>query len=255
MPILTVVTIHLDEFDELFRTFQSLRSILGTNTVQWIVIDGGSELRDVDSEVLEQLKSLADHFISEPDDGIYDAMNKGTRHAKGEYVLYLNAGDELHPKFSLADLGSELEKNRPEMIWGTCFERFQNRTLVKVKNRSPKLAWYGMPVNHQNVLFRLDTLGREPYRVKYRYLADYDLIGRIMKRGGGVFRTPMPIAIFRRGGVSSRNFVETMKEEEVLRCLHFGVNRKMSCGLRYLKQFNSKVGSIPAVRRLMRRWV
>ena len=141
------------------------------------------------------------------------------------------------------------------MIWGTCHERFPDGTLVRLKTRSPKLAWYGIPVNHQNVLFRRDLLGDGPYDLRYRYHADYDLIGRMLQRGAQVHRSELPIAIFQRGGISSRNFSETMREEEKLRQRHFGVSPVLSRAITLLKKFNRSLGSIPALRRAMRRWV
>ena len=110
MPILTVITVHLDDFDGLLRTCQSLRTTLSTKNVEWIVIDGGSVTHSKEQNLASDLaKSCATHYLSEPDDGIYDAMNKGTQLASGAYVLYLNAGDELHPKFSSINFTSQLE--------------------------------------------------------------------------------------------------------------------------------------------------
>jgi len=161
----------------------------------------------------------------------------------------------LHPDFSLDAIEAELGDRNPEMVWGTCFERFPDGSLVKLKNRSPRLAWYGVPVNHQNVLFRRDTLGDSPYDVRYRYCADYDLISRLLNQGIDVHRTSLPIAIFERGGTGSRNFIENMKEEELLRTQHYGVNKYASSGISYLKRLNRQLGSVPAIRRLLRKWV
>jgi putative colanic acid biosynthesis glycosyltransferase len=256
MMALSVVTVHLNDFEGLEKTYRSIKKILQSPEIIWIFIDGGSQLiTPQQKDVMDRVSNLAALFVSQPDNGIYDAMNKGTRLAQGGYVLYLNAGDELHPDFSSERIEAELGKSRPAMIWGTCFERFADGSLVKVKNRSPRLAWYGIPVNHQNVLFRRDTLGSTPYNETYRYCADYDLISRLLKQDGDVYRTAMPLAIYQRGGLSSINFLETMAEEESLRTLHFGLNRHCSKGISYLKRVNSKLGSIPAVRRLLRKWI
>ncbi len=247
---------HLDDFGGLRATYSSLRQALRKFNISWLVIDGGSKVHSDDADTLfRNIRADTTYFISEPDRGIYDGMNKGTRHAVGDYVLYLNAGDELNPAFSPADLETELGDDRPEMIWGRCFERFPDGTLVKLKNRSPALAWYGMPVNHQNVLFRRDTLGTKPYREEYVYCADYDLVSRLMTSGSAVFRTTIPIAIFKRGGASTTHFMQAMAEEEALRSLHFGVNSTMSRGLTYVKWVNKKLGSFRIVRRLLRKWV
>ena len=154
----------------------------------------------------------------------------------------------------MSELEVELGTDRPEMIWGTCYERFATGTLVRTKTRSPRLAWYGIPVNHQSVLFRRDVLGEKPYSECYTYCADYDLICRLLKRGS-VHRTAMPFVTYERGGVSSRNFKDTMAEEEFLRSEHFGLSPRVSMAITSLKKINAKIGSLPAIRRLMRRWV
>jgi putative colanic acid biosynthesis glycosyltransferase len=182
-------------------------------------------------------------------------MNKGTAQSSDGYLLYLNAGDELHPLFDWNALLAQIEQTRPAMIWGTCHERFADGTLVKVHNRSPALAWYGMPVNHQNVLFRREGLREPPYDTSYRICADYDLVSRILKSGGEIYRTHMPIAIFQRGGTNSTDFESTMHEEEQLRVVHHGVPRTMSHLISQLKAFNARIGQQPAIRRVLRRWV
>ena len=252
---LDIVTVHLSDFDGLKRTFASLESMLARRQFRWIVIDGGSVAATTEQAALMRTVSQrAACFLSEDDNGIYDAMNKGTSLADADYVLYLNAGDELHKGFSLSELEAELGSDKPEMIWGTCYERFPAGALVRTKTRSPQLAWYGIPVNHQNVLFRRDVLGEKPYSENYKYCADYDLICRLLKRGH-VYRTAMPFVTYERGGVSARNFADTMAEEELLRSEHFGLSPRVSMAITCLKKINAKIGSLPAIRRLMRRWI
>jgi putative colanic acid biosynthesis glycosyltransferase len=253
---LDIITVHLDDFENIDRTLRSLEPALMDTAISWLVIDGGSSPdSSQQSKIMGRVTENATQFISESDSGIYNAMNTGTQLARGDYAIYLNAGDELHPEFSLDKITAELNESWPAMIWGTCFERFPDNSVVKVKNRSPKLAWYGIPVNHQNVMFRRDLLGSAPYNEKYRICADYDLICRLLKHDKAVLRTTIPIAIYQRGGLSSINFSETMAEEESLRTLHFGLNTHLSRGITYLKRVNRRLGSIPALRRILRKWV
>lgn len=254
--MLSIITVHLDAPECLTRTKDSLAVAAQDEYTEWLVIDGGSGVfKEGAGGHGELIRSLATKFITEPDNGIYDAMNKGTRLARGDYVLYLNAGDELHPDFSRQQIEMELAEQNPGMIWGTCHERFPNGRIVRVKNRSPRLAWYGIPVNHQNVLFRRDLLGKRPYDVDLQYCADYDLIGRLMNQGCTVHRTATPISIFHRGGTSAQNFRQTIREEETLRSRHFGVSPFLSRLVTHLKIVNSKLGQVSFLRRLMRKWV
>lgn len=253
---LSIVTVHLNDLDGLGITAQSLQSQFEIEDSQWIVIDGGTNPQtSSDSRTFAKVDKVASIFVSEPDNGIYDAMNKGTRAAVGDYVLYLNAGDELHPDFSWPRVAAQIADDEPGMVWGTCHERYLDGRLVKLQNRSPGLAWYGIPVNHQNVLFRRDLLGPGPYDENLVYCADYDLIGRLLRQDCSVLRTDMPVGIFQRGGVSEQNFRETMREEELLRTRHFDVNPVLSRLITHFKIFNSKAGQIPVLRRLLRNWV
>lgn len=256
MITLDIITVHLNDFDGLELTFHSLKTALQRPCVSWLLIDGNSTAASPQQQkIIKRVSPHATQYVSEQDTGTYNAMNKGTRLAHGDYVLYLNAGDELHPEFSMEGIEAELEESRPGMVWGTCHERFPDGSLVKMKNRSPRLAWYGIPVNHQNVLFHNDILGSDPYDESYRYCADYDLISRLLNQNVQIHRTAMPIAIFQRGGASAKNFLATMEEEHSLRIEHFGLNRFVSKGISYLKRFNGKLGSIPAIRRILRKWV
>jgi putative colanic acid biosynthesis glycosyltransferase len=252
----SVITVHLNDFSGLLSTLDSVRNALRDENLRWVVVDGDSAFEDPDDQsVFDDIRALGATLKSESDQGIYDAMNKGTAYCDGDYILYLNAGDQLHPDFSRSRLECELGMDKPAMIWGTCYERFPGGELVRLKNRSPGLAWYGTPVNHQNVLFRRDVLGSKPYDTRYQYCADYDLISRILKSGGSVHRTELPIAIFQRGGASAQNFAATMQEEELLRTEHYGLPRVVSKAITALKKANHRVGSKPAVRRLLRKWV
>lgn len=89
---LSIVTINLNNKDGLKRTIKSVISQNYKN-FEWIVIDGGS--KDGSLEILNDYSLHFDYFISEIDNGIYNAMNKGILHAHGEYLLFLNSGDIL----------------------------------------------------------------------------------------------------------------------------------------------------------------
>ena len=126
---LSIITIHLNDFPGFERTLKSLGPVLGNAHVEWIVIDGGSNLAKDKTGSFMLVRSLAAHFISEPDDGIYDAMNKGTQLASGGYVVYLNSGDELHPDFQFNKLAGALDDGAAGMIWGRYDVRDHNETV------------------------------------------------------------------------------------------------------------------------------
>ena len=133
---LTIITVCLNSEAVIEPT---LRSILRDKPaeLEYIVIDGAST--DAPLDILGRYEQGIDILLSEPDDGIYDAMNKGTRLASGDYVLYLNAGDLLHEAFSLDGVTRSLSEERPDMIWGRSLDREPGGEAYPRKTRSP--AW------------------------------------------------------------------------------------------------------------------
>lgn len=248
-----MVTIHLNELAGLFKTLQSLDPVLGNDTVEWIVVDGGSS-RQAD-DVLAQAQSLADHFISETDGGIYDAMNKGTRTATGDYVLFLNAGDELHPDFKLEALIELAQDSMPEMVWGDCLERYGNGALVRLKTRSPSWAWYCMPVYHPAVFFRRDVLGDHPYDTHYQIAADYELICRLLSQGARAVKLNSPVSIFHRGGLSDVQGKVTRYEENQVRLRYFKVSKFTGNFIQRFKNLNARLARFAWLRGIWRRWI
>ncbi|RLB62984.1 MAG: hypothetical protein DRI90_07840, partial [Deltaproteobacteria bacterium] len=140
--LLSVITVHLDDCDGLGRTLDSLTSLLKSNQVQWLVVDGESDARlESHRAILKSVQDQADVFISEPDGGTYDAMNKGTGEALGEYVLYLNAGDQLHPHFDLPAISAELSEKSPVMLWGSYDESGKPNGAQNIAPRPPAWLW------------------------------------------------------------------------------------------------------------------
>lgn len=92
---LSIITVNLNNRDGLKRPIDSVVSQTFTN-YEWIVIDGGST--DGSRELIEQYSNHFAYWCNEPDKGIYNAMNKGIAHAKGEWLQFLNSGDVLYSK-------------------------------------------------------------------------------------------------------------------------------------------------------------
>jgi putative colanic acid biosynthesis glycosyltransferase len=230
--LLSVITVHLDDFSGLDRTRESLERLRGPQ-VEWIVVDGGSTPgSEADRAYLEHARRDANVFIGGPDAGIYDAMNKGTARANGKYVLYLNAGDTLHPEFDPSGLGS--------------------LALDPRNTRSPAWLRLGMPVSHQAILFRRDALGPAPYREQLVYAGDYELLCRLHTGGARVHLTSWPVCVFDLSGASSANMRDALSEEADIRKRYFRVPAPLNLLLRWARHCNWRLGQLyPGLRR---RW-
>lgn len=252
---ISIITVHLDDFEGLGRTCDSLAAMPAELPFEWIVVDGGSDAAKDHKGVLERVQGCARHFVSEADNGIYDAMNKGSRLASGEYVLFLNAGDELHPDFHNAAVVALADKSDPDMIWGRCLVRYQDGMEKLVKTRSARWAWYCMPAFHPAILFRRSRLTDGPYNTRYQYAADYELVCRLLAAGATVAQLAQPVSIYCRGGISDVEGDAARAEENKIRQQYFRMPAVAGVMIMKFKKMISGRSRMARVLRFMRKWV
>ena len=113
VPLISIITITYNAQDFLERTLKSVRNQTSTD-FEYILIDGGS--KDNTMDLVKSNKELFTVIISEKDEGLYDAMNKGLRNASGEYVWFMNAGDEIAEMDAIEKL-KDLSKSKPDVIY------------------------------------------------------------------------------------------------------------------------------------------
>ncbi len=247
---ISIVTVHLNDFKGLERTLKSLDPMIAYDGIEWIVIDGGSDLERDHKDILSQVRLLSDHLVSESDNGIYDAMNKGTKLASGDYVLYLNAGDELHSNFRYDEYKKAVFNSTPAMVWGRADVRDRSETVYSRKTRNPRWLLYGTAVCHQAVFFRRLVLGLNPYDTGLSIAADYDLICRLYKRGEKIQKLDMHVCVFDLIGKSSTDKRLTIREESTVRIKHFSIPRFFNGLITELKYIIWQIGTlIPSFRR------
>lgn len=211
---LSIVTICYRDLVGLKKTIESLRMQSCHEFEQWIV-DGGSD--DGTVEYLESLNVPWEcNWISERDDGIYDAMNKGTTRASGEYVWYLNSGDVAADRHVVRDLLIELSKPGMEgidLLYGkTYFESGVGRKIVgRPVGASDFLT--SMPVSHPGMIFKRELVKKLGYSTSYRIISDWILVRSIFERGYKSAFVDRILAIFDIQGISSRNHWLDLQEK------------------------------------------
>lgn len=173
----SIVTIVWNNLDGLRRTAESLRG-QQRDLFEWIVVDGGST--DGTLEAFGEFSGLFDHFQSEPDRGLYDAMNKGIAHANGQYVLFLNGDDVLLPGV-LARTEQRLADGRVySLIFGEVALQFSNGRVRHRKVLPPEIhLWHRMPTSHQATFINLAEHRLVPHDLSYRVSSDYYTIAKI----------------------------------------------------------------------------
>ena len=115
-PRFSIITVTYNAEKALEETIQSIISQTYKD-IEYIIVDGGSKDRTL--SIIEKYKSHIAKVVSEPDKGLYDAMNKGLKMATGDYVCFLNAGDSLHEDETVTMMVKSIEKNQfPDVIYG-----------------------------------------------------------------------------------------------------------------------------------------
>ena len=237
----SIITITYNAEKVLQRTLDSVRSQTYRD-MEHLIIDGASTDETVAmAEAYRQRASYDVIIQSEPDRGIYDAMNKGLRLATGDYVVFMNAGDTFHDERTLERvLGgiTELRNSgtpelRPAVIYGdTDIVDSEGRFLRKRHLSVPdRLTWRsfrkGMLVCHQAFYARLDIARDIPYDLQYRHSADVDWCIRVMKeaerRHLPLRRVPGVVADFMDGGNTTQNHRASLKERFTVMRRHYGL--------------------------------
>ncbi|HGY3715016.1 TPA: colanic acid biosynthesis glycosyltransferase WcaE [Citrobacter gillenii] len=210
--MLTIITVAFRNLQGIVKTHASLAHLaqVGDISFEWIVIDGGSA--DGTQAFLENLNG--EHrlrFVSEPDNGIYDAMNKGIALARGRFALFLNSGDILH-----ADAASFIRQLKTQsdkaMVIGDALLDFGDGHKIK---RRAKPGWYiyhSLPASHQAIFFPVSGLHTWHYDLQYNVSSDYALAAQLYKSGYAFKKLSGLVSEFSMGGVSTTNNLELCRD-------------------------------------------
>ena len=179
--------------------------------IEYIVIDGGS--KDGTLDLVSRYIGSISKWVSEPDEGLYSAMNKGLRMANGKYVLFLNAGDIFFDSEVLEKVFSLPEA---DVYYGETMITDSNGKDIGMRRlKAPEvLSWKslinGMLVCHQSFIVKRE-LCRE-YNTSYRIAADYDWMLDCLKKAGTVTNTKLIISKFLDGGINKHNIIKALRE-------------------------------------------
>ena len=229
---ISVITITYNAARTLQRTLDSVLSQTYPH-VEHLIIDGAS--KDDTLRIAEQYQAASPHEViiqSEPDKGLYDAMNKGLQRATGDYVVFLNAGDSFYAPDTLACVVKAIGSQYPAVVYGdTAITDGEGRFLHLRRHRPPQtLTWrsfkQGMLVCHQAFYARLDIARQFPYNLKYRHSADVDWCIRIMKEadrlGLPLVNANAIVANFEEGGDTTQHHRDSLFERFHVMATHYG---------------------------------
>lgn len=211
-PMFSVVSVTRNDCAGLRKTYDSLIAQEGAPSFEWIVIDGAST-----DGTVEFLKSLSPAFpvdwISEPDQGIYDAMNKGQRRSRGDYLLFLNGGDALADESVLCKVAENGVAKGADFIYGDALESTPDGALLYKKARSARRAWWGMFTHHQAMFYRRSSVDGLLYDLRFPIGADYAYTLEALGRARKTVMLPFVICIFEQGGASSQSVSSGLRDQ------------------------------------------
>lgn len=229
---ISIITVTYNAASVLKRTLDSVKA-QSWQQIEHLIIDGAS--KDETISMAETYKAQCPYevvILSEPDKGLYDAMNKGLRLATGDYLVFLNAGDTLHAADTLETIvRSALPL--PGVLYGdTAITDEQGNFLHLRRLRPPKkLSWksfrQGMLVCHQAFYALTDIAKNLPYDPRYRYSADVDWCIRVMKeaqkRQLPLVNTQAILADYQEEGQTTIHHRDSLKERFDVMRRHYGL--------------------------------
>lgn len=203
-PFFSIVTVVRNDISGLKSTLESINSQVNKN-YEWIVIDGASS--DGCVQFLENSEFDYLQWISEPDTGIYQAMNKGIRVLKGKYVVFLNAGDLFANQRILKSVYDKLIENGllADVLIGGATLFMPGGSSIYREPKDISYIWQGLPSNHQATYFKGAILKSTEYDESYRISGDYYLIAKLFKNGISTVTLDEPLVIFRIGDLSFKS--------------------------------------------------
>jgi len=221
-PVLSVITIVYNNVRDIERTMLSVFNQTYPH-IEYIIIDGSST--DGTLGVIHKYKQRITTLISEKDNGIYDAMNKGLSVATGEYVLFMNSGDEIYSSDTVERVLASASD--ADIYYGETEMFDENwRSLGQRRHKAPRrFTWksfrYGMSISHQAIYVR--RLLTEPYDLHYKLSADIDWIIRVAKKATKIVNTEMYVAKYMVGGMSKKKHKQSLVERFDIFTKHYGL--------------------------------
>lgn len=245
---ISIITITYNSASSLQRALDSVQSQTYKD-IEHVIIDGASTdgTRKLIEAYAKQHKNVK--WVSEKDNGIYDAINKGIRLATGDVIGFLHSDDMFYSVDSIGQIAAALEQNQADVVYGDLQYMRGNKVVRRWKSNTfnPRALKYGWMPPHPTVYVRREVYQQVgEYDSWFRISADYDMILRIFTAGYNTHYIPEVLVCMETGGASNKNtkarLSKTMEDYIVLKKNHVGAGYlTVACKqLRKVKQFIRK---------------
>ena len=211
---LSIITINYNNKAGLQKTIDSVVAQTWRD-FEWIIIDGGST--DGSKELIEQYQQHFAYWCSEPDKGVYNAMNKGIDKARGEYLLFLNSGDCFYAKDTLEQIFVNNTPNA-DMVYGDWARDEKGRiVLMKAPQEASLYSFYVDNICHQAMFIKSSAMREEGYDETYKFYADWAQWLKMMLNNATSQYVPVVVCLYDTQGMSSDVNAEMMEEMQRFR--------------------------------------
>lgn len=193
--------------------------------IELIIIDGDS--RDKSVNIINKIIEQNDIFISEPDNGIYDALNKGLLYATGDVIAFLHADDLYSDSSCISNVMKIFEKHKVDIVYGdAAYFKENNITKISRRYKSDKfekrnLAWGKMPV-HPSMFIKKSVYEKHGFfRTDLTIAGDYDFLCRIIDSNYLTYYLPKTFVLMQLGGISTKRTLKNviLINKEILKAI------------------------------------
>ena len=219
---ISVITVVFNGEKHIGRTIESVLN-QSYSPIEYIIVDGKST--DGTLKVIGSYPGIS-RVISEPDQGLYDAMNKGLKTATGDYVWFLNSGDQVNNNNTVEKMVEGMERI-PDIVYGgtMIIDEAQNEVGDRRLRPPAQLTWksfrQGMVVCHQSILVKRELA--PDYNLEYRLSADIDWAIRASKKATMIHNSHLVLSRFLEGGLTDHNIKAGLKERFRIMTRYYGL--------------------------------
>lgn len=196
-PRVSIVTVTKNCVATIAETLESVEKVKNEE-IEYIVIDGASV--DGTKDVIKTYASIVDVFVSEPDTGIYNAMNKGVERSRGKYIVFINGDDRIVPDGFL-EIMEKMRGESFDIVCGATHAEKHDASIENLIARPWHLFFYNS-IPHPSTFIRRDWLERFPYCEGLKIASDYKFFLTVYMNGASFKSHSAVTAFHRRGGVS-----------------------------------------------------
>lgn len=206
-PLFTIVTVVHNDAPNIEKT---ILNVLGqrNTTLEYIIIDGGSW--DGTRQTIEKYKDRLAAYLSEPDHGIYHAMNKGVLLARGEWIIFMNSGDTFVTETILSEISKQLP-TEPAVFYGDYIADYGEKGQ-RIIRAGIKRALYKMVLSHQSVVSHSSLVIDHPFDETLKISSDLDFYFKCENAGAPFVYFPKVISVRKAEGISDLNRMDSIKE-------------------------------------------